>query len=80
MEYMRAELTVDAAGAACPVPILELAKAIRQVTTGDVVALLATDPAVKRDLEAWCESTGHQLLSFDSDGTLLRARVRKSGG
>jgi len=77
MEHMHAELTIDAAGTACPIPIVELAKGIRRVAIGAVVQLIASDPAVKRDLEAWCASTGHQLLSFAVDGGTYVAHVRK---
>ncbi len=74
---MRAELTIDAAGTACPVPILELAKGIRRVAAGQVILLIATDPAVRLDLDAWCASTGNELLSFRADGGTYLAQVRK---
>ena len=74
---MRAELTIDAAGTACPVPIVELAKGIRRIPSGAVVRLIATDPAVKRDLEAWCASTGNELISLADAGGTYVAHVRK---
>ena len=72
-------LTVDATGTACPVPIIELAKAIRRLAAGEMVVLLATDPAARRDLEAWCASTGHELISITLETGILRAQVRKTG-
>ncbi len=74
---MLVDLTVDAAGTWCPIPILNLAKAFRGLRSGGVVLLLATDPAVKRDLEAWCASTGNQLVSSRWEGGVFRAHVRK---
>ncbi len=80
MVSMDRELTVDASGAACPVPIIELAKAIRRVAAGETVVLIATDPAARRDVIAWCESTRHALLSLTFEGGIVRARVRKAAG
>ncbi len=74
---MRAELTIDASGRACPVPIIELAKGIRRLEAGQVALLIATDPAVKPDLEAWCASTGNELLSLSGEGGTYVAQVRK---
>ena len=72
-------LTIDATGTACPVPIIELAKAIRRLAAGETLVLLATDPAARRDVEAWCASTGHQLISVTLETGILRAQVRKTG-
>ncbi len=76
---MDAELIVDATGTACPVPIIELAKAVRRLRAGEIVLLLASDPAARQDVIAWCASTGHQLVSIDCDAGVWRARVRKLG-
>jgi TusA-related sulfurtransferase len=74
---MDADLTVNASGTWCPVPIIEISKAMRRLAAGGVVLLLATDPAVERDLRHWCTSTGNELLSFESKSGVFRAYVRK---
>jgi tRNA 2-thiouridine synthesizing protein A len=76
---MEVKKTVDTQGMFCPVPILELAKAIRELGELEVVVLLATDPAVREDLKAYCAATGHALLSFESVGTLFRGEIQKKG-
>jgi tRNA 2-thiouridine synthesizing protein A len=70
---------VDARGSPCPLPILALAKAARAGRPGDLFDLWATDPAVEADLKAWCESTGHELVSMQRDGDLWLGRVRLRG-
>ena len=70
---------VDARGVPCPLPILALAKAARAREPGEVIELCATDPAVEADLAAWCESTGHQLVSLRREGELWFGRVRLRG-
>jgi len=71
--------TVDARGLVCPLPILELAKAMRAARPGEDVTLLATDPGVQADVPSWCQSTGHTLLSLRREGEAFQALVRKVG-
>lgn len=69
-------LLVDARQTWCPVPVLRLAQAARGAVTGDELELLATDPAVRSDLPAWCDSTGHELVSLEERGGEWRGVVR----
>lgn len=59
-------------------PILLLARTLKEVPEGAEVILLATDPAVEPDLRAFCQATGHSLESFASVDTIFRARIRKA--
>jgi TusA-related sulfurtransferase len=77
---MQPDLRVDASGRYCPVPILELAKAVRRVGPGTLVELVATDPGVEQDLPAWCEATGHLLVRLERNGPSYVGWVRTSGG
>jgi len=47
-------LTIDALGRKCPIPVIMLAERIREVPVGQVVAVLADDPAAQSDIPAWC--------------------------
>jgi tRNA 2-thiouridine synthesizing protein A len=47
-------LTVDALGRKCPIPIIMLAERIREVPVGQVIAVVADDPAARSDVPAWC--------------------------
>lgn len=58
-------LTVDALGLACPVPIIRLAQAVRELAPGTRVTLLADDAAAVPDVAAWCRMTGHRLIASD---------------
>jgi tRNA 2-thiouridine synthesizing protein A len=49
-----ATLTIDALGKKCPIPIIMLAERIREVAIGEMVEVLADDPAAESDLPAWC--------------------------
>ena len=63
---------VDARGKACPVPIIELAKALRAHAQ---VELWADDPAARGDLNAFLEATGHVLEKDVADARVLKVVV-----
>jgi tRNA 2-thiouridine synthesizing protein A len=70
---------VDATGLSCPMPVIELAKAIQGVEIGDVVGLTATDPAARVDVPVWCRMQRQVLqATTEDDGTwrFLVARAR----
>jgi tRNA 2-thiouridine synthesizing protein A len=73
-----ADITVDARGLLCPIPILRLEKALRREPRGTVLRLLATDPAAVEDVRAFCQETGHGLLEERHEGEVLIFRVRKA--
>jgi tRNA 2-thiouridine synthesizing protein A len=68
--------TIDSRGAFCPGPLTDLFKAYRSAKQGDELELLATDPAAKPDVTAWCKKTGNQLVSVNQDGNVLKILVK----
>jgi tRNA 2-thiouridine synthesizing protein A len=54
--------TVDASGLNCPLPILKAKKALSEITSGEVLRVLSTDPGSKRDFEAFARQTGNALV------------------
>jgi tRNA 2-thiouridine synthesizing protein A len=69
---------VDARGLNCPLPILRTKKALNDMKSGQVLRILATDPAALRDFQAFAKQTGNELLQHvEQDGVfsfLLRRR------
>lgn len=56
-------------------PIVEISKAIRKLTSGDILEVSATDLAFRLDVEAWARRSGNILESF-TDGPIQVARIR----
>lgn len=52
---------VDCLGARCPLPIIQTAKALKDLAEGESLTLLADDPATKLDLHAWARMTGNRV-------------------
>ena len=53
---------LDARGLNCPLPILRTKKALNELQSGNVLKVLATDPASVKDFQAFAKQTGHALL------------------
>ena len=72
------ELRVDVIGRHCPLPVIELAKQIDAVEVGEVVALVADDPAAAADVPAWCRMRGHEYVGERPDDDATAYLVRRS--
>ncbi|WP_380167926.1 sulfurtransferase TusA family protein [Jannaschia sp. R86511] len=72
-------MQVDARGARCPVPVLRLARAVRDLPAGTTAEVLATDPAVQHDVPAWAGMRGHEVLLVAEDAGVWCVRVRTGG-
>lgn len=60
-------LTVDSRGKRCPIPIIDLAKALATIEIGATIVLLSDDPATHIDVQAWCRMTGNELTAHSGD-------------
>jgi tRNA 2-thiouridine synthesizing protein A len=69
---------VDARGLNCPLPILRTKKALNDMTSGQVLRVVATDPSAVRDFEAFAKQTGNQLVQqAQQDGAFVFLLRRK---
>jgi tRNA 2-thiouridine synthesizing protein A len=59
---MNFDKDLDARGLNCPLPILRTKKALADMTTGQVLRIVATDPGSVKDFQAFSKQTGNQLL------------------
>jgi TusA-related sulfurtransferase len=60
----------------CPGPITDLFKAYRNSNIGDVIELLATDPAAKSDTQAWAKRSGNEILAIIDEKDHVRIQIR----
>jgi tRNA 2-thiouridine synthesizing protein A len=70
-------MSLDLKGLSCPMPIAKTAQAVRDLATGDLIEVFATDPGSVPDFAAWCENTGHELVERSEDGGVYRYLIRK---
>ncbi|WP_223701398.1 sulfurtransferase TusA family protein [Sutcliffiella deserti] len=75
---MKVDLTLDAKGLACPMPIVRTKKSMEQIEAGEVLEVIATDKGSKADIAAWAEKVGHQYLGTKEEDDLLKHYIRKA--
>ena len=73
---MESDATLDCKGLSCPMPIVELAKKIKDMQTGQVLELLADDVGAKEDVPAWCKRTGNEYLGMEN-GEVIKFFIKK---
>ena len=69
---------VDARGLRCPIPVIRLGAVIRDRPTGSLVRLLATDPAARSDVAAFCRMRGHELVATTDEAEHTAYLVRSA--
>lgn len=76
--------TLDARGLRCPLPVIRLAALLRDLRPGTEVVLLATDPAARSDVAAFCRMRGHELVLVEDrrapgEPDVTAYRMRRGG-
>jgi tRNA 2-thiouridine synthesizing protein A len=72
--------TLDVTGLLCPLPVLKARQALKPLTPGAVLEVLATDPGAVKYFEYFCQATGCELLeSSEKPGGVLRFLLKKLG-
>ena len=65
---MEAQRELDARGLNCPLPILKAKKALSELSSGEVLKVVATDPGSVRDFQAFARQTGNELVEQSTEG------------
>lgn len=73
-----ADQVVDATGLNCPLPIIRAKKALKTLHAGGTLEVQATDPGSVKDFEAFCNSTGNELLESRQDGGTYIYLIKKT--
>ncbi|MDI6908602.1 sulfurtransferase TusA family protein [Nocardioides sp.] len=71
-------LTIDAKGKKCPMPVLLTSKGIKQIASGEIMLVEATDGGSRSDIPAWARDTGHELLETDAEDGVYRYYIQKA--
>ena len=72
-----ADIQVDCRGETCPVPLVEVRKAVRKASPGDVIEVLGTHPASKKEIPMAVEALGLELVSVEGTDTDWTIRIRR---
>ncbi|MFM8551099.1 MAG: sulfurtransferase TusA family protein [Nitrospiraceae bacterium] len=79
---IQADVKLDALGYFCPMPIIMTAKKIKELRVGQVLEVVSDDEGIKKDMPAWCQTTGHEMVGLeeatDNSKRIYKAFVRKA--
>lgn len=70
--------SVDARGLNCPMPILRAKKALQEISIGETLEVLASDPGSMSDFEAFVKQTGDDLVSAEQLDAYYRYVIRRN--
>jgi TusA-related sulfurtransferase len=74
---MKADKTLDCVGLYCPMPIYKTAQKMKELKPGEVLEIVADDKGIKKDIPAWCNSTGNECLGAEEKDGEFHLFVKK---
>lgn len=74
---MTADITIDAKGQKCPMPVLLTSRGIKKIASGQIMLVEATDGGSKSDIPSWAKDTGNELVETSEDNGVFRYLIRK---
>jgi tRNA 2-thiouridine synthesizing protein A len=77
-EIFNLDKEIDCVGLFCPMPIIKTREAIREIQVGQLLGMVADDPASDADMRAWSKRAGHELLEVSKHGGIYRFVVRRT--
>ena len=68
---------LDCVGFYCPMPIAMTKEEIDKIEIGQVLKVEADDPAAEEDIKRWAKRTGHEIIKFEKEGSLLTFYIKR---
>ena len=68
---------VDAKGQSCPMPVLVTAPGIKELASGEIMLVEATDNGARSDIPAWASQTGNELVESEEADGVMKFYIRK---
>ena len=76
--FIKEDQVLDASGLLCPMPIVKTTKAIKELQSGQILKVIATDAGYPPDIEAWSRQTGNLVLSSTTEDGKFVVFLQKS--
>ncbi len=72
-----AEIHVDVRGETCPIPLVEMRKAVKKAAQGDIIEIIGTHPASKKEIPMAVNALSLKLISVEEDGGIWKIKILK---
>jgi tRNA 2-thiouridine synthesizing protein A len=77
LDMVHVDCCLDTTGLVCPEPLMLVRNKMREMRTGQVLKVIATDPTTQRDFANFCRFMGHQLLNHELRGEVHHYQLQK---
>ena len=68
---------LDLKGLLCPIPVVKISNAIKDIAIDATITATATDPGVMMDIPAWCSTTGNELVSMEEENDIFTFKIKR---
>ena len=75
---MNVKQVLDAKGLACPMPIVRTKRAMDALQTGEVLEVHVTDKGSIKDIPAWANKSGHDIVKHAEESDILKFWIKKA--
>jgi tRNA 2-thiouridine synthesizing protein A len=76
-QEIKADVKLNLEGLLCPIPVVKVSQAIKNLAVGGILEATATDPGVLADIPAWAKSTGNEVLSMERQSKVITFLIKK---
>ncbi len=68
---------LDCTGLYCPEPVFRVRLELDEMETGEIVKVLADDPAAEEDIQRLVKRLGHEILEMKFDNDTIEFVIKK---
>jgi tRNA 2-thiouridine synthesizing protein A len=77
LQETKVDVKLNLEGLLCPIPVVKVSQAIKNLAVGGILEATATDPGVLADIPAWAKTTGNEVLSMERDNKVITFLIKK---
>ena len=77
IEISESRKTLDARGLFCPSPVMQTNVELSKMKVGEILTVLADDPAAEDDISNWARRLGHEVVKMEKNGNEIRFEIKK---
>ncbi|RLC06699.1 MAG: response regulator SirA [Deltaproteobacteria bacterium] len=70
--------SLNLTGLSCPMPIVKVSKAIKEVKQGEIIDALTSDPGALTDFPAWARTSGNEIIKTETEGENTRFFIKRN--
>jgi len=77
IEISESVKTLDARGLFCPSPVMQTNVELPKMQVGEILTVLADDPAAEDDIANWARRLGHEVVKMEKNGNEIRLKLKR---